>query len=100
MHCSRIFRSIIMWNRVASTGSAVFKRSAAPSSSFLVGATSSSSLHRAQRHKNFSTVMKPAEKEEVINVVITELLIVRMFLYIYAVIFRQRLIHCVCIFRL
>ena len=73
MQCNRILRSIVMWNRTISNGSAVLKRSthsATSSSSIRVGTTSSSSPYRAQQNRNFSTVMKPAEEEQVINVVI------------------------------
>merc|ERR1711871_1820499 len=53
-----------------SNGSAVLKRSthsATSSSSIMVGTTSSSSPYRAQQNRSFSTVMKPAEEEQVIN---------------------------------
>merc|ERR1711916_71103 len=71
MQCNRILRSVVMWNRAISNGSAVLKRSthsATSSSSIRVGTTSSSSPYRAQQNRNFSTVMKPAEEEQVINV--------------------------------
>ena len=79
MQCNRILRSVVMWNRAISNGSAVLKRSthsATSSSSIMVGTTSSSSPYRAQQNRSFSTVMKPAEEEQVINMVI-------LYIYIY-----------------
>lgn len=71
MQCNRILRSVMMWNRAVSSSSAVFKRSShsttSPSSIFM-GTTSSSSPRRTQHYRSFSTVMKPAEEEQVINV--------------------------------
>jgi len=70
-----MLRSFMLWNRVGavSSGTTLLKRNtyARPSTSsysMMAGVTSSSSLNRFRYQRSFSTAMKPAEEEQIINV--------------------------------